>query len=197
MLGVIARLQDPPVDQPGRWRHFGEDGRRILLAGVVEEPGQEFGPLPRRVPAPFLAQECAQTAPGSGTHRTPPAPTRPPPESALPQPPRPARPGTRLQAGQLHRPLAIEVPATTEALKARHDDDHQTYGAYRISGSGTPLRRSGTPPAGTERRECASRLRRGPITERADSDAAAVPEPNVGGRGPALVSQPGRRAMNA
>ncbi len=57
MLRVIAGSEHPAVDQPGRWRHLGQDGRRILLAGVVEDPGQELGPFPRRSPAPLLVEE--------------------------------------------------------------------------------------------------------------------------------------------
>ncbi len=41
----------------GPGRHLGQDGRRILLAGVVEDPGQELGPFPRRSPAPLLVEE--------------------------------------------------------------------------------------------------------------------------------------------
>ncbi len=48
MLRVVAGAEHPAVDQPGRWRHLSEDGRRILLAGVVEDPGQELGPFPWR-----------------------------------------------------------------------------------------------------------------------------------------------------
>src|SRR5215475_12555278 len=59
VLRFISGLEDPAVDQPGRRRQLGDDGRRILLAGVVEDPGQELGPLPRREPAPFLEHERA------------------------------------------------------------------------------------------------------------------------------------------
>src|ERR1700730_7484854 len=47
-----------------------------------------------------------QTAPGSGTHRTPPVPPGRPPESAPPPPPWPAWAGhlARPETGQLHRP---------------------------------------------------------------------------------------------
>lgn len=59
MLRVVAGAEHPAVDQPGRWRHLGEDRRRTRLAGDVEDPGQELGPFPRRAPPPFLAQERA------------------------------------------------------------------------------------------------------------------------------------------
>ena len=64
MLGVIAGPKHPAVDQPGRRRHLGKDGRRILLAGVVEDPGQEVGPFPWGAPAPFLVKERAPLRPG-------------------------------------------------------------------------------------------------------------------------------------
>ena len=59
MLRVVAGAERPAVDQPGRWRHLGQDRRRILLAGVVQDPGQELGPFPWRAPAPFFVQERA------------------------------------------------------------------------------------------------------------------------------------------
>lgn len=40
--GVIAGPAHPAVDQPARRRYLGEDRRRTLLAGVVEDPGQEL-----------------------------------------------------------------------------------------------------------------------------------------------------------
>ena len=64
MLRLIAGPEHPAVDQPGRWRHLGQDGRRILLAGVVEDPGQELGPFPRRAPASLPVQERAPLRPG-------------------------------------------------------------------------------------------------------------------------------------
>jgi hypothetical protein len=64
MLGVIAGPKHAAVDQPGRRRHLGEDGRRILLAGVVEDPGQKLGPFPRRASAAFGAQERTPLRPG-------------------------------------------------------------------------------------------------------------------------------------
>src|SRR5689334_25253169 len=54
MPRVVAGAEPPAVGQPGRWRHLGQDRRRILLAGVVQDPGQELGPFPWRTPAPFL-----------------------------------------------------------------------------------------------------------------------------------------------
>jgi hypothetical protein len=56
--------EHPAVDQPGRRRHLGADRRRILLAGVVQDPGQEPGPFPWRAPAPFGVQEHAPLRPG-------------------------------------------------------------------------------------------------------------------------------------
>src|SRR5262245_40234137 len=53
-LRVVAGPQDPAVDQPGRRRHLGQHGRRILLTGAVEDPGQKLRPVPWREAAPFL-----------------------------------------------------------------------------------------------------------------------------------------------
>jgi hypothetical protein len=64
MLRVVAGAEHPAVDQPGRRRHLGQDRRRILLAGVVEDPGREPGPFPWREAAPFLVQERAPLRPG-------------------------------------------------------------------------------------------------------------------------------------
>src|SRR5260221_10421915 len=68
-------------------------------------------PSIRTSAAPILSLLLAdglvrQTAPGSGTHRTSPAPSRLPPASAPPLPPwpTPAEHLARLEAGQLHRP---------------------------------------------------------------------------------------------
>ena len=59
MLRVVAGAEHPALGQPGRRRHLGEDGRRILLAGVVEDPGRELGPFPWRAPTPVRVQEHA------------------------------------------------------------------------------------------------------------------------------------------
>src|SRR6266480_3576138 len=87
-----------------------------------------------------------QTASGSRTHRTPPAPPRPHPESAPPPPPwpAPAEHLARLEAHQLNRPLAIEVRAARETLKARHHEDRQTRTArapvlQRVPNGGSDL----------------------------------------------------------
>src|SRR5215469_9966065 len=63
-LRVVAGPQDPAVDQPGRRRHLGQDGRRIMLTGAVEDPGQKLRPVPWREAAPFLVQERAPLRPG-------------------------------------------------------------------------------------------------------------------------------------
>jgi hypothetical protein len=58
VLSVISGPEHRAVDQPGRRRHLGQDCR-VLLAGVVEDPGQELGSFPWRAPGPFLVQECS------------------------------------------------------------------------------------------------------------------------------------------
>jgi hypothetical protein len=59
VLCVISGPKYPAVDQPGRRRHLGQDCSRILLAGVVEDPGQELGSFPWRAAGPFFVQERA------------------------------------------------------------------------------------------------------------------------------------------
>jgi hypothetical protein len=62
-LRLVPGPEDAAIDQPGRWRNLGEDGRRVLLAGVVEDPGQELGPLLTAVRASALA---GAARPGGG-----------------------------------------------------------------------------------------------------------------------------------
>ena len=64
MLGVVSGPEHPAVHQPGwRWQ-FGQDRCRVLLAGIVENPGEELGSFPGRAPGSLGEQETAPLGAG-------------------------------------------------------------------------------------------------------------------------------------
>src|SRR4029450_7233841 len=63
-LGLVAGPQEPTVDQVGRAGELAQDRGGVLVAGIVQDPGQELGPFPSWAPSSFGEQEPSPLASG-------------------------------------------------------------------------------------------------------------------------------------
>ena len=63
-LGLVAGPQEATVDQVGRAGELAQDRGGVLVAGIVEDSGEELGSFPRRAPSSFGEQEPSPLTPG-------------------------------------------------------------------------------------------------------------------------------------